>query len=133
MKHESRPHGSKEFEYHPHKLDDPQTYADNYDRIFKKGKYAPQTQTPETADQQETGGDCVSRLVRPLPISGEADCPQCHAEKSVARHNADWTCHKCGFHEVTDPDREANYRMNACLSHGDDSASPTAPINDQAK
>lgn len=49
----------------------------------------------------------VHRLVRPLPSSGEADCPQCGAVKSVKRHNADWNCHKCGFCEVVDPDREA--------------------------
>lgn len=41
MKYESKPHGSKDFEYHPHKVDDLATFADNYDRIFKKGKYAP--------------------------------------------------------------------------------------------
>lgn len=52
MKRESRPHGSKDFEYHPHKLDDPATYADNYDRIFKKGKYAP---CPHDTDGD---GDC---------------------------------------------------------------------------
>lgn len=54
---------------------------------------------------QQDGVD--HRLARPLPESGEADCPKCGAKKSVARHNADWTCHKCGFVEVVDADREA--------------------------
>ena len=47
------------------------------------------------------------RLVRPLPKSGEADCPQCGSLKSVCRHNSDWTCHKCGYLETVDDDREA--------------------------
>jgi hypothetical protein len=46
------------------------------------------------------------RLARPLPQSGEANCPECLAAKSVARHNADWTCHKCGFCETADPETE---------------------------
>ena len=46
------------------------------------------------------------RLVRPLPPSGEADCPQCGDAKSVKRHNADWNCHKCGFREVVDQESE---------------------------
>jgi ribosomal protein S27AE len=46
------------------------------------------------------------RINRPLPKNGEADCPQCGAKKSVARHNSLWTCHKCGFSEIVDEDRE---------------------------
>ena len=57
--------------------------------------------TPEAAKV------ALPRLVRPLPTSGEADCPKCHSHGSVARHNADWTCHRCGFHEVVDDDRES--------------------------
>lgn len=36
----SRPHGEKEFTYHAHRIDNAATFADNYDRAFKKGKYA---------------------------------------------------------------------------------------------
>lgn len=57
--------------------------------------------------QLPSSGLLQPRLVRPLPISGVADCPKCGCEKSVSRHNADWTCQAgCGFHELTDPDRE---------------------------
>jgi ribosomal protein S27AE len=49
----------------------------------------------------------VPRLVRPLSKEGVADCPQCHSPQSVARHNADWTCHRCGYCETVDDDREA--------------------------
>lgn len=44
---------------------------------------------------------------RPLPSNGETDCPQCGSRKTVARHNAQWTCYKCGFGEIVDDDREA--------------------------
>lgn len=47
-------------------------------------------------------------IPRPLPKSGEADCPQCEAAKSVCRHNSDWSCHKCGYSETVDEDREAD-------------------------
>ena len=47
------------------------------------------------------------RIVRPLLPDGVADCPQCHSLQSVARHNADWTCHRCGYCETVDDDREA--------------------------
>lgn len=36
----SKAHGEPDYYYRPHHIDDPATYADNYDRIFKKGKYA---------------------------------------------------------------------------------------------
>ena len=45
------------------------------------------------------------RIVRPFSPDGVADCPQCHSHHSVARHNADWTCHKCGYVEVVDDDK----------------------------
>ena len=45
------------------------------------------------------------RIVRPLSPDGVADCPQCHSLQSVARHNADWTCHKCAFCERLDDDK----------------------------
>ena len=45
------------------------------------------------------------RIVRPLSPEGVADCPQCHSLQSVARHNADWTCHKCAFREIIDDDK----------------------------
>ena len=50
MKRESRPHGERPFTYHPHKIDDPATFADNYDRIFKKGKYAEPKEQPQSQD-----------------------------------------------------------------------------------
>jgi ribosomal protein S27AE len=65
------------------------------------------------------------RLVRPLPTSGEADCPKCHGHGSVARHNADWTCHRCGFHEVTDPDRETE---QAAFEDWLESTSPSGDV-----
>ena len=40
MKRESKPHGSKDFEYHPHKVDDLDHFRSEYDRIFKKGIHA---------------------------------------------------------------------------------------------
>jgi len=43
----SKAHGEKDFVYRPHHIDDPTTFADNYDRIFKKGKYAAPTPNPE--------------------------------------------------------------------------------------
>lgn len=46
MKRESRPHGEPEFAYHPHRVEDPASFADNYDRIFRHGKYA-HLRTPE--------------------------------------------------------------------------------------
>ena len=49
----------------------------------------------------------VRLLIRPLSPNGVADCPQCYSPQSVARHNADWTCHKCGYCETVDDDREA--------------------------
>jgi len=70
------------------------------------------SELPETSTGQLMAVD-HPRIVRPLPRSGEADCPQCHAEKSVARHNADWTCHKCGFLEIVDEDKE---RIRECNS-----------------
>lgn len=61
------------------------------------------------------------RITRPLPKNGEADCPQCGSEKSVARHNADWTCHKCGFREIVDEDLEAEriatVNLLCCVCH----------------
>lgn len=36
----SKPHGEPAFTYHPHKIDDPDHYRNEIDRIFKKGKYA---------------------------------------------------------------------------------------------
>jgi len=68
------------------------------------------TQTkPTRAEQTSDKGVVVQRLVRPLPISGEADCPKCGCKKSVSRHNADWNCQAgCGFHELVDPDRESD-------------------------
>ena len=60
------------------------------------------------------GAVVLPRLVRPLPISGEADCPRCGCQKSVSRHNADWTCQAgCGFHELADPDRECDHKYAA--------------------
>ena len=50
MKRESRPHGSKDFEYHPHHIDDPDHYRNEIDRIFKKGKYATPVPNPEYED-----------------------------------------------------------------------------------
>lgn len=63
---------------------------------------------PHNAETSPLAAVGQPRLVRPLPASGEADCPKCNGQGTVARHNADWTCHRCLFHEVTDPDREAN-------------------------
>jgi len=64
---------------------------------------------PPNADVLVRGESATSitRLPRPLPILGEADCPKCGCGKSVKRHNADWTCQAgCGFHELIDTDRE---------------------------
>ena len=47
------------------------------------------------------------RMVRPLSPDGVADCPQCHSLQSVARHNANWDCWKCGYNEIVDDDRES--------------------------
>lgn len=69
------------------------------------------TNTPEA--KQPASAGCIPRLVRPLSSSGEADCPKCHGHGSVARHNADWTCHRCGFHELVDPDRECDHKYAA--------------------
>jgi len=60
----------------------------------------------------------TTALVRPLPKDGVTDCPAYGGEKTVARHNADWTCHEYGLHEVTDPDREALRRIDAMVSVG---------------
>lgn len=30
-------------------------------------------------------------------VNGQMDCPKCGAKGSMARHNADWDCHKCGY------------------------------------
>jgi hypothetical protein len=49
MKHDSKPHGERPFTYHPHKLTDPKTYAENYDRIFRKTK----TESPKTENKQD--------------------------------------------------------------------------------
>lgn len=46
----SRPHGEKEFTYHAHRVEDGETFADNYDRIFKKGKYAVEASAPEVKE-----------------------------------------------------------------------------------
>lgn len=32
--------------------------------------------------------------------TGIADCPKCKSLQSVARRNANWTCHKCAHVEV---------------------------------
>lgn len=59
-----------------------------------------------------------TRIKRPLNHeTGEADCPQCGAAKSVARHNASWTCYKCGYCEIVDDDREAerNAQQNSVI------------------
>ena len=50
MKRTSKPHGEPDYYYRPHHIDDPATYADNYDRIFKKGKYAAPVPNPEYKD-----------------------------------------------------------------------------------
>lgn len=51
------------------------------------------------------------KIDRPLPENGEADCPSCLSEKSVARHNATWSCHKCGYFELIDEDKEKEREM----------------------
>ena len=39
-----------DYYYRPHHIDDPATFADNYDRIFKKGKYAEPKEQPQPQD-----------------------------------------------------------------------------------
>lgn len=65
------------------------------------------TQSALSVDQQ--------RIVRPLSPDGVADCPQCHSPQAVARHNADWTCHKCGYCETVDDDRELEREISEML------------------
>ena len=48
------------------------------------------------------------QLKKPLPQSGETDCPQCNSLKSVKRHNSQWSCYKCGFCEIYDPENQEN-------------------------
>jgi len=71
----------------------------------------PLPQDPPEANKA-AGAGCMTRIVRPLSKDGVADCPQCHSTQSVARHNADWTCYKCGYCEIVDDDREAE-----CYGH----------------
>ena len=52
------------------------------------------------------------RLVRPLPSTGVADCPSCRSKQTVTRHNADWTCYKCWYHEVVDDDKEVWQKLS---------------------
>lgn len=43
---------------------------------------------------------------RPLRKNGTADCPSCGGAETIARHNANWTCHICHFVEVVDDPSE---------------------------
>lgn len=69
MKRESRPHGEKEFHFRPHHIDNPEHYRDNYDRIFKKGKYAePQLIADEDIRQPDPNyQETREKVFGPLP------------------------------------------------------------------
>ena len=56
------------------------------------------------------------KITRPLPTSGEADCPKCNGHGSVARHNFDWTCHRCGYHEIIDTERTRMSEEIECVN-----------------
>lgn len=53
------------------------------------------------------------KLKRPLPKSGETDCPSCKIERSVARHNSLWTCYVCAYAERVDEERTAGLLIDS--------------------
>lgn len=64
---------------------------------------------------KQTPSVASGALVRPLPKSGVADCPSCGCKQTVKRHNADWTCYKCWFHETVDEDKEMEREITDML------------------
>ena len=98
----------------------------------------------ETIAQQETGGDCVSRLVRlesalglALHILGAQEPPDSRAvsDEFVAMASVLAGCESAAAMEIiaagmnipreyTSPEIEIISLPNACLSHGDGSATP---------